>query len=186
MATNSTRQLLPDVNGHDLPHFIKKVLNNICDFYDEQDLIDVTFKLSNPTAMIPAHRLILSAASPYFKDLFKSDKGLTPVIEVNDIDSDTFERLITFCYTGQTLVTIDNVDAMLKAAIYLKLDEAVVACVDYILQNITVYTLQRAYCLERETQCVPLYKKLLEYEINNFMEVSHSALPQFRTIIPPS
>ncbi|XP_036339285.1 kelch-like protein 41 [Rhagoletis pomonella] len=78
MATNGTRQLLLDVNGQDLNHFIKKLLNNICDFYDEQDLIDVTFKLSNPTAMVPAHRLILSAASPYFKDLFKSDKGLTP------------------------------------------------------------------------------------------------------------
>ncbi|XP_017485148.1 PREDICTED: kelch-like protein 5 isoform X2 [Rhagoletis zephyria] len=161
-----------DVNGQDLNHFIKKLLNNICDFYDEQDLIDVTFKLSNPTAMVPAHRLILSAASPYFKDLFKSDKGLTPVIEIIDIDSDTFERLITFCYTGQTLVTIDNVDAMLKAAIYLKLDEAVVNCVDYILEHITDYTLQRAYSLERETQCVPLYEKLLEYDINNFMEIS--------------
>ncbi|XP_036338594.1 kelch-like protein 1 [Rhagoletis pomonella] len=172
MATNGTRQLLLDVNGQDLNHFIKKLLNNICDFYDEQDLIDVTFKLSNPTAMVPAHRLILSAASPYFKDLFKSDKGLTPVIEVNDIDSDTFERLITFCYTGQTLVTIDNVDAMLKAALYLKLDEAVVNCVDYILEHITDYTLQRAYSLERETQCVPLYEKLLEYDINNFMEIS--------------
>lgn len=96
MATDGTRQLLPDVNGHDLNHFIKKLLNNICDLYDEQDLIDVTFKLSNPAAMIPAHRLILSAASPYFKDLFKSDKGLTPVIELNDIDSDIFERLMTF------------------------------------------------------------------------------------------
>ncbi|XP_036338602.1 uncharacterized protein LOC118748334 [Rhagoletis pomonella] len=128
MATNGTRQLIPNVIGYGLTPFVKKLLNNICNFYDEQDLIDVTFKLSNPTALIPAHRLILSAASPYFKDLFKSHKGLTPVIELNNIDSDTFELLIA------------------------------------------EYTLQRAYCLERETHCVPLYEKLLEYEINNFME----------------
>ncbi|XP_017489237.1 PREDICTED: kelch-like protein 1, partial [Rhagoletis zephyria] len=160
-----------------LNHFIKRLLNNICDFYDEQDLIDVTFKLSNPIAMIPAHRLILSAASSYFKDLFKSDKGFNPVIELTNIDSDTFERLITFCYTGKALITIENVDVMLKGAIYLKLDEAVVGCVDYILQHISEYTLQRAYCLQRETRCVPLNEKLLEYEINNFMEISQC--PEF-------
>ncbi|XP_036338597.1 kelch-like protein 8 [Rhagoletis pomonella] len=180
MGIINTCHLHPDVNGH-----IFKLLNNIWELYDQQDLIDVTFKLSNPTAMVPAHRLILSAACPYFKELFKSDKGLTPVIELNNVDSDTFERLLTFCYTGKTLITIDNVDATLKAAIVLKLDDAVVDCVDYILEHITDYTLQRAYSLERETQCVPLYEKLLEYDINNFMEVSLIALPQC-TIIPPA
>ncbi|XP_036344634.1 kelch-like protein 17 [Rhagoletis pomonella] len=175
MATKCTRQLLSDVNSCDLPDFIKKLVNKICDFYDEQDYIDVTFKLSNPIAMIPAHRLILSAASPYFNDLFKSEHGLAPVIELNDIDSDTFERLMTFCYTGKTLITIENVDLMLKAAMVLQLCDAVLSCVDYILEHITEYTLKRAYDLERETQCIQLYEKLLKYEIENFIEVSQSA-----------
>ncbi|XP_017483380.1 PREDICTED: longitudinals lacking protein-like, partial [Rhagoletis zephyria] len=169
MATAFTRQLLPDVNDNDL-YFIQNQMNKICDFYDEQDFIDVTFQLPNPTTMIPAHRLILASASPYFNDLFKSAQGLAPVIELNNVNSDTFERLMTFCYTGKTLITIDNVDAMLKAAMVLKLDGAVLSCVDYISGHITEYTLQRAYCLENETQCVPLYEKLFEYVLENFME----------------
>lgn len=90
---------------------------------------------------------------------------------------------MTFCYTGKILTTIDNVDATLKAAMFLKLDDAVLSCVEYIFGNIAEYTLQRAYGLERETQCVPLYEKLLEYDIENFMEVSFlPACPVFESL----
>lgn len=51
MAANCGRQYLPDMDGYDLTHFIKKVVKKICYFYDEEDFIDVTFKLSNPNAM---------------------------------------------------------------------------------------------------------------------------------------
>ncbi|XP_067643211.1 kelch-like protein 5 isoform X2 [Eurosta solidaginis] len=162
-ACNVTRQRLSEVNPDGAKYFLENLLFQIYEHFDNQHLIDVTFKLTNPSSLITAHRLILSAASPYFRELFKSGDG------------DTFERLITFCYTGKTLITIHNVDRMLKAALILQLKGAVVNCADFIIENITDFTLQRAYSLEKETQSAILNKKILAYETRNFMHVTQSS-----------
>ncbi|XP_067641721.1 kelch-like protein 5 [Eurosta solidaginis] len=175
LAACSKRQRLSEMSSDGAVHFMEKLLFQIYEHFDEQDLIDVTFKLSNPTSFITAHRLILSATSPYFKQLFKSEEGICPLIEITDIDSDTFERLITFCYTGKTLITIENVDRMLKAALILQLKEVVVNCVYFLMDHITDYTLERAYALETEAQCELLSAKIFEYEIGNFMNVIQSS-----------
>ncbi|XP_049302777.1 kelch-like protein 5 [Bactrocera dorsalis] len=172
MATSCAQTLALQSNSSELNRFMKKLMKKLLSFYDEQSLIDVTFKASNPTAVVPAHRLILAAASPYFENLFKGEQGNNPVVEINDIDSDTLERLIAFCYTGEALITVNNVGVMLKAAIVLQLDDAINSCVDYIMANMNEYTLQAAYTLERETQCEQLKQKIMEYEIKNFMEIS--------------
>ncbi|XP_049312332.1 kelch-like protein 28 isoform X15 [Bactrocera dorsalis] len=174
MASSSTQTLALQTDSSALNCFKEKLMAKIFRFYDEQSLTDVTFKVSNPTAHVPAHRLILAAASPYFENLFKGNKGNKPIIEINDIDSDIFERLITFCYTGQALITVTNVGAMLKAAIRLQLDDAITRCVEYLMAHIDEYTLHDAYMLERETRCEILKRKFIEYEIKNFMEISQS------------
>ncbi|XP_049306550.1 kelch-like protein 3 [Bactrocera dorsalis] len=172
MATSCTQRpaLQSDSSGQN--RFMEKLMAKIFSFYDEQSLIDVTFRVSNPTALVPAHRLILAAASPYFENLFSGDQGNNPIIEINDIDSDIFERLITFCYTGQMLITVNNVGAMLKAAIILKLDDAITSCVDYLMSHINEYTIQAVYTLERETHCKLLIQKIIEYETQNFVEIN--------------
>ncbi|XP_050335645.1 kelch-like protein 17 [Bactrocera neohumeralis] len=174
MATSCMQRPTLQSDSSELNRFIEKLMAKIFCFYDEQSLIDVTFKVSNPTALVPAHRLILAAASPYFENLFSGDQDKNLVIEINDIDSDIFERLITFCYTGQTLVTVNNVGAMLKAAILLQLDNAITSCVDYLMAHINEYTVQGAYTLERETQCEYLKLKIIEFGTQNFMEISQS------------
>ncbi|XP_050340989.1 kelch-like protein 17 [Bactrocera neohumeralis] len=174
MATSYTQRPSLQSNSSEQNRFMDKLMWKIFSFYDEQSLIDVTFKVSNPTALIPAHRLILAAASPYFENLFNGDQGNYPIIEITDIDSDIFERLITFCYTGQTLFTVSNVSAMLKAAIVLKLDDVITSCVDYLIAHINKFTLQAAYALERESRCEHLMQKIIEYETQNFVEISKS------------
>ncbi|XP_054091942.1 kelch-like protein diablo isoform X2 [Zeugodacus cucurbitae] len=172
MATSSTKATVSQNKSRGLKqHFMEKLMTKIFCFYDEQSLIDVTFKVLNPASFVPAHRLILSAASPYFENLFNGDLDNTPVIEINDIDSDIFERLITFCYTGQTLVTVGNVAAMLKAAIVLQLEDAATTCVEFLMAHINECNLQGVYALERETENELLKLKIHEYEIQNFMEV---------------
>ncbi|XP_049315413.1 kelch-like protein 3 isoform X2 [Bactrocera dorsalis] len=174
MATSSSQILALQRNSSEQNRFIEKLMTKICSFYDEKSLIDVTFKFSNPTALVPAHRLLLAAASPYFENLFNGNQGTNPVIEINDIDSDIFEHLITFCYTGHAPITVNNVATMLNAAIVLQLDDAKNHIVDYLMTHIDEYSLQGAYRLERETQCEVLRQKIFEYETQNFMEISRS------------
>uniref|UniRef100_A0A0A1WSJ2 Kelch-like protein 8 n=1 Tax=Zeugodacus cucurbitae TaxID=28588 RepID=A0A0A1WSJ2_ZEUCU len=173
MDTRTTQATASQKDSNELKRIFKeKLLTKIFCFYEEKSLIDVTFKVSNPVSLVPAHRLILSAASPYFENHFNGDQGNALVIEINDIDSDIFESLIIFCYTGQTLVTVENVAAMLKAAIVLQLEDAATPCVDFLMTHINECTLQGAYALESETQCELLKQKIREYEIQNFMEIS--------------
>ncbi|XP_049315410.1 kelch-like protein 17 [Bactrocera dorsalis] len=174
MATSSSQALALQRNSSEQNHFIEKLMTKIFNFYDEQSLIDVTFKVSNPTALVPAHRLILAAASPDFENLFNGNQSTNPVIEINDIDSDIFEHLIIFCYTGQALITVNNLAAMLNAAIVLQLNDAKNHIVDYLMAHIDEYTLQGAYTLEREMKCELLTQKIIEYETQHFMVVSRS------------
>ncbi|XP_050340996.1 kelch-like protein 17 [Bactrocera neohumeralis] len=174
MASSCTESPALQSDSSERTCFMEKLMAKIFSFYDEQSLIDVTFKVSNPTALVPAHRLVLAAASPYFENLFNGAQGTNPVIEINDIDSDIFERLITFCYTGQTLITVNNVSDMLKAAIVLQLDDAITSCVDYLMAHINEYTIQGVYTLERETQCELFKQKIIENETQNFVEISQS------------
>ncbi|XP_049315422.1 kelch-like protein 1 isoform X2 [Bactrocera dorsalis] len=174
MATSSSQTLALQRNSSEQNRFMEKLMTKIFSFYDEQSLIDVTFKVSNPTALVPAHRLILAAASPYFENLFNSNQGTNPVIEINDIDTDIFEHLITFCYTGHAPITVNNVAAMLNAAIVLQLDDAITSSVDYLMTHMDEYTLQGAYRLQLEMKCEHLKQKIIEYETQNFMEISRS------------
>ncbi|XP_036226047.2 kelch-like protein diablo isoform X4 [Bactrocera oleae] len=161
-------------------YHITKLIYNVWQCYDNQNLIDVTFKLANPPLLVPAHRLIMSAASPYFSTLLITEQSINPVIEINNIDSDIFERLVAFCYTGTALITANNAEKMLKGAMTLKLDDVVEICVDFLLENISVFTIKRLYDLEHETQCYQLSKKILKYEINNFKKICRD--PIFVTI----
>lgn len=51
----------------------------------------------------PAHRVILSAASPAFRALFEHslEQGVTPRVEITGIDGDTLFELLRYIYTGQ-------------------------------------------------------------------------------------
>uniref|UniRef100_A0A034VX83 Kelch-like protein diablo n=1 Tax=Bactrocera dorsalis TaxID=27457 RepID=A0A034VX83_BACDO len=151
---------------------VSRLIINVWQCYDAQHLIDVTFKLSNPPLLVPAHRLILTAASPYFRNLFLNEENNKPVIEIDDIDSDTFERLVAYCYTGTSLITEDNAERILKGAMIMQLEDMVELCVDFLLENVSIFTIKRLYELEHETECVRLAKKIQEYEINNFYKIS--------------
>ncbi|XP_067634320.1 kelch-like protein 5 [Eurosta solidaginis] len=156
-------------------NLIEKLLFQIYQHFNNQQLVDVTFKLSNPAASVAAHALILSAASPFFRELFNSGNFLNYQIEINWVDSVTFKSLITFCYSGQMDLTVDNVDTVLKAALIMQLEDAVNKCADFIIDNIPGYQLQRMYALEREAHSEILKRKISEYEIKNFMNITQTS-----------
>ncbi|XP_067634726.1 kelch-like protein 28 [Eurosta solidaginis] len=166
---------LHSANGNpEVNYYMTKLLLQIYEHFDQQHLIDVTFKLTNPTVSVTAHRLILSAASPNFKEVFRSNVNTCPLIEIFDIDGHTFGRLITFCYTGKTHITMNNVDRMLKAAWFLQLEDVVTNCVDFLMDHIKEQPLRQVHALESEIQCEIIREKILEYEVCNFMWITQN------------
>lgn len=71
----------------------------------ESHCTDVQLSTGYPAETIRAHRLILSACSPYFKSLFNSlpSSASHPVIIIRDISYETLCAIIEFCYRGKFL-----------------------------------------------------------------------------------
>ncbi|XP_065334528.1 protein jim lovell-like isoform X7 [Cloeon dipterum] len=80
----------------------------------DRDLIDVT--LSCEGKRITAHKMLLSACSPYFKSIFKENPCQHPVIVFRNIAFDDLAALIEFIYNGEVGVAEENLASFLNTA----------------------------------------------------------------------
>lgn len=88
-----------------------------------RELCDVVLNVGN--RKIFAHRVILSACSPYFRAMFTGELAESRQTEVTirDIDELAMDLLIDFCYTSHIVVEEANVQTLLPAACLLQLTE---------------------------------------------------------------
>ncbi|XP_059487100.1 sex determination protein fruitless-like isoform X12 [Neocloeon triangulifer] len=80
----------------------------------DRDLIDVT--LSCEGKKIPAHKMLLSACSSYFKDLFKENPCQHPVIIFRNVTFDDLMALVDFMYNGEVNVEQEQLASFLNTA----------------------------------------------------------------------
>uniref|UniRef100_A0A8D3D5X8 Kelch-like protein 20 n=1 Tax=Scophthalmus maximus TaxID=52904 RepID=A0A8D3D5X8_SCOMX len=87
---------------------------------------------------IYAHRVILSACSPYFRAMFTGELAESRQTEVviRDIDERAMELLIDFAYTSQVTVEEGNVQTLLPAACLLQLAEIQEACCEFLKRQL--------------------------------------------------
>ncbi|XP_022189940.2 longitudinals lacking protein, isoforms H/M/V isoform X2 [Nilaparvata lugens] len=78
------------------------------------DLVDVT--LSCEGQKIRAHKMLLSACSTYFRDLFKENPCQHPVIIFKDVKFVDLKALIDFIYQGEVNVVQDQLSSFLLTA----------------------------------------------------------------------
>jgi len=83
---------------------------------EEESLVDVT--LSAEGQFLRAHRVILSACSPYFRNMFKSQylNDKHPVIVIKDMEFDNLKSLVEYMYKGETNVAQPMLPAFIKDA----------------------------------------------------------------------
>ncbi|KAJ8039942.1 Actin-binding protein IPP [Holothuria leucospilota] len=97
---------------------------------------DVTIKAGKRE--IKAHRLILSAASPYFEAMFMS--GLREkdqeVVEIHSVKETHLHLLVEFIYSGKIFIDSENVQELLTAADMLQISEVVDACCDFLKKEL--------------------------------------------------
>ncbi|KAK7078365.1 hypothetical protein SK128_018875 [Halocaridina rubra] len=77
-------------------------------------LVDVT--LATDGHYIHAHKLVLSACSVYFKDLFGANPCKHPIVILKDIRIDDLKTVIDFIYRGEVNVAQDRLQDVLKTA----------------------------------------------------------------------
>jgi len=85
-----------------------------------EELTDVTIACEDD--QIKAHKVILSAASMVFRNIFNKNAHKHPLLYFHDIAKDTMELILEFIYSGQVRVPLCAVESFLMAANNLKVE----------------------------------------------------------------
>ncbi|XP_068630294.1 protein abrupt-like [Battus philenor] len=83
-----------------------------------EDLVDVTLTCEGRN--IKAHKVILSACSPYFRNVFKENPCQHPVIILKDVSSDDIVSLLSYMYQGEVFIEESKLSSFLHTAALLQ------------------------------------------------------------------
>ncbi|XP_046737043.1 transcription factor GAGA-like isoform X4 [Diprion similis] len=99
--------------------FLNNIATSFESLWEEEGLVDVT--LASDGQCLTAHKVILSASSPFFKKVFQTNPCQHPVIILQDVHFRELEALLIFIYKGEVNIEQQNLPALLKAAETLKI-----------------------------------------------------------------
>lgn len=90
--------------------------------YKDGTLVDVT--LSCGDQQIHAHRLVLSAGSTYFRNMFEkpSNPFHYPYVNLDHIYIEDLKLILEFMYKGEVVIPQDRLDTVLRSATSLEVD----------------------------------------------------------------
>ncbi|KAK0075893.1 hypothetical protein PV325_013639 [Microctonus aethiopoides] len=94
--------------------FLNNIATSFESLWEEEGLVDVT--LASDGQCLTAHKVILSASSPFFKKVFQTNPCQHPVIILQDVHFSELEALLIFIYKGEVNIEQENLPALLKAA----------------------------------------------------------------------
>ena len=89
------------------------------DLLNHEAFVDVT--LACDGLNLKAHKMVLSACSPYFQSMFYNTPDKHPVVFLKDVRYDEMKALLEFMYRGEVSVDQENLSSLLKVAEGLKI-----------------------------------------------------------------
>jgi len=98
--------------------FTSNLSMTVKDLRNESDFLDVSIACEDE--VIEAHKVILSAASPFFKNILRKNKHAHPFIYLNGVKPKDMKNLIDFMYNGEATVSHEDLDKFMAVANDLK------------------------------------------------------------------
>eukprot|EP00058_Branchiostoma_floridae_P004273 XP_002589761.1 hypothetical protein BRAFLDRAFT_97810 [Branchiostoma floridae] len=126
--------------------YLDGFLGTVGDLQKAGVLQDVVLEVGD--RRFPCHRLVLSAASPYFRAMFTSDmaESRQKTVVLQGLDAVVFGEILSYIYSGTLHVSLDKVQPLYQAADLLQLDYVRDTCSSYMAINV------------EHSTCVDLYK----------------------------
>ena len=91
-------------------------------FRNESYLHDVTL-VSDDFKLIPAHKLVLSASSEYFRNILQqTQQSQQPLICLDGVNSDDVRNILDYVYEGEVKISQDDLDRFLGIAQRLRIE----------------------------------------------------------------
>lgn len=150
-------------------HF--EIIDNLYKFKNENLFTDISIYVEG--VEFPCHKVILCAASSYFKAMFSCDlkESRLGKVYIENISPWTMKRLLDFIYTGKIEINYENVIDLFNAAVMFQLYKLAERCTDYIREHIDLNN-----CIEINLfACIHELKGLEEetftFILDNFMQL---------------
>lgn len=164
----------------------KKKLNQLNSLFTNQALCDVKFTFQRTKKeTVGAHIAVLSAASPVFASIFKSDlKGTRDkILHIDDIETAVFKRLLSYMYDGQ-IGSFDNEDCirqLLMAADKYGIKKLKEKCELRLQSLISIENVLDILVLAEKSSCPYLYRKAIEFAETRSQQICF--LPSWKDLI---
>ena len=100
--------------------FQQNIATNYRDLRESSDFSDVTL-VCEEDQQVEAHRVILSACSPFFMNILKKTKHIHPMIYMRGLKTKDLLAIVDFIYRGETNIFQDDLDGFLAIADELQL-----------------------------------------------------------------
>ncbi|XP_065575475.1 kelch-like protein diablo [Artemia franciscana] len=152
----------------------RSTLSEINLLRNSRELCDVVINVG--TKKIFAHRVVLSACSPYFRAMFTGELAESRQTEVTilDVEEIAMEALIEFCYTSYIVVEETNVQTLLPAACLLQLQEIQDICCDFLKRQLDPSNCLGIRAFADTHACRDLLRIADKFTQHNFQEVVES------------
>lgn len=125
----------------------KNAIEKFQTLYLNEDGADVWFCFGDKR--IPAHKLILSTMTPWFKTMFFG--SLREGNEVNmthsNVSADAFKEFLRFLYLNEANLTMDNIDGVMDLAKQSMIENIFTECEDFLIKSLTSDTICFGYQL---------------------------------------
>lgn len=149
----------------------ERMMKKIEGYAGKRQLCDVVIIAGNKR--IPAHRLVLSAASDYFAAMFTNDVREAKMEEIvmKDVDPESLVAIVNYAYTGKIGLQEDTVESLLSTACLLQLSEVVEACCSFLMKQLHPSNCIGIRQFAEIQGCTDLYKVANNYVMENFVQV---------------
>ena len=151
--------------------FKEELLSKLNQLRKEKVLCDVTLRIEGQD--FPAHRSVLSAASPYFRSLFTSGfkENHDNVVELQDIKPAVASEALRFIYTGEALINVTNAKDLVKTADYLIIQSLKTKVAEYFQESIDATNCLALESFAVQFGCDTLAQTAVAFKLQNFVAV---------------
>ena len=154
--------------------FKDELLHKLNELRETNTLCDTTIRTQGQD--FPAHKCVLSAASPYFRAMFTSPmkEKESSLVELKDVKPSTFSDVLQYIYTGKASIDSSNAEDLVTIADYLMIPSLKTKVSLFLEGSLNVSNCLALESFASQYNCESLEKAAVAFKCENFVAVAKS------------